>query len=155
MEPEFNNTDFYILPQNNGVFRIISNPINLEELSIVLIARDQKTYHIPKMYANGSVSAPARILREPESGKYLLILPNSIFDNTSTFGSRYDAHTLFSRIVFEGDPVYQVSYNMYTNGRIKRIMSIPTGGFRHMYHKVQRKTRRARKHRRRSTRRKH
>jgi hypothetical protein len=145
MEPEFNNADFYILPENDGVFRIISYPINLEELSIVLIARDQKTYHIPN----------ARILREPESGKYLLILPNNIFDNTSTFGSPYDAHTLFSRIVFEGDPVYQVSYNMYTNGRIKRIKSIPTGGFRHTYHKVQRKTRRARKHRRRSTHRKH
>ena len=145
MEPEFNNANFYILPENDGVFRIISDPTNLEELSIVLIARDQKTYHIPN----------ARILREPESGEYLLILPNSIFDNTSTFGSPYDAHTLFSRIVFEGDPVYQVSYNMYTNGRIKRIKSIPTGGFRHTYHKVQRKTRRARKHRRRSTRRKH
>ena len=145
MEPEFNNAVFYILPENDGVFRIISDPTNLEELSIVLIARDQKTYHIPN----------ARILREPESGKYRLILPNSIFDNTSTFGSPYDAHTLFSRIVFEGDPVYKVSYNMYRNGRINRIKSIPTGGFRHTYHKVQRKTRRARKHRRRSTHRKH
>ena len=55
MEPEFNNADFYILPENDGVFRIISDPTNLEELSIVLIARDQKTYHIPN----------ARILREP------------------------------------------------------------------------------------------
>lgn len=145
MEPEFNNADFYILPENDGVFRIISDPTNLEELSIVLIARDQKTYHIPN----------ARILREPESGKYLLILPNSIFDNTSTFGSPYDAHTLFSRIVFKGDPVYKVSYNMYRNGRINRIKSIPTGGFRHTYHKIQRKTRRVRKHRRRSTHRKH